>query len=103
MLCAFLNQCVKPFGVLHGDRLPLFVRCREVLPMRGGGIDMHLVAIHLPRLGEQSQRCGVRRLKTKCKIQKNEWIYVELRQTHYAHVDPDRDNHRLPDQERWCA
>lgn len=66
------------------------------------GIGMYLVAIRLPRLGEQNQRCGLRRLKTKCEIQKNKWIYVELRQTHYVHADPDRDNHRLPNQERWC-
>ena len=49
------------------------------LPVLGVGFGVGLVTVGLARLRQQDQRGRVGRLQTERKVQKNEWIDIEVR------------------------
>ena len=67
--------------------------------MQGVGIGVRLVAIGLPRLRQQDQRCGVRGLQAEREIQEDERVEVEVDQPDHVRQDPHADEDRLPDEE----
>jgi hypothetical protein len=79
--------------------LSLGARLRERLAVRGVGVGVRLVAIGLPGLGEQDQRCCIRRLQAEGEVEKNERLEVELGETDDIECDPDDHQDRLHGQE----
>jgi hypothetical protein len=76
-LCVLFQHTRQQSGLLGHAALTLFARAGELVSLLSVGHRRHLVAIGLPRLGQQNQRRLLRGLQAEGKIQQNERILVE--------------------------
>ena len=97
-----VHQFQKLRRLLGGQRELRRILVGQFLPVLGVSLGMDFVPIRLPRLREQDQRRGVGGLKTKRQIQQNEGIEIKSPKTRDIQPNPDRDDHRLRDQENGC-
>ncbi len=76
----------------------LFAGPCEVFAVLCIGVGMGFVAIRLPCLGQQNQRCGVGGLQAEREIEKDEWIDIEMDEARRVQGDPCGDEEGLADQ-----
>ena len=98
-----LQQHDQLRSLLRGKCLSLFTCDCQSFPVLRIGISVCFVSIRLPRLCQQDEWRGIRRLKTESKVQQDERVDVKLSEAGDVGAYPEGDENGLRDQEYRCA